>query len=327
MSSSEPPFMLELTSMGGDTVATLGPEDDNVELRQWSSWLRVRSDVTGFVPPAFDPDDDTTGFVPPVFEKDGLALLSIVRGADSLPGSTIGLFYARIYADELERLRSTIEGTPWLDLPRPVGGDFNANTITIDYRRGAKLIKRSFNARNGNFIEAIAPLWELLHATAERANKTAANSLKLTLDSTTEPDHPLDLHLTLRLTARGIGPIALTDPRLGRCSVGIGEQSSDDASARPQNWVELAIPEPEPDDPTTVILRPNKSFEWQLRYRVPKPGRYLIHASWQDYGGPIEPVPRQTPFMPLPTRGPSALGSGPYPIRGALFATKRIDLE
>jgi hypothetical protein len=319
--------MLELTSMGGEVVNTLGPEDGNMQLREWSSWLRVRSDITGFVAPAFDPDDEMTSFVPPVFEKDGLALLSLVRGADSLPGSTIGLFYARIYADELERLRTTIEGTPWLDLPRPVGGDFNANTITINYQRGTRLIRRSFNARNGNFIAAIAPLWELLHATADRANKTAANSLKLLLDVTPESDDSLELLVTLRLTARGIGPLALTDPRLGRLRVGIGEQSIDNPLARPRNWAELPIPAPESGDPRTVILRPNKSLEWQLNCRVPKPGRYAIRASWQDYGGPLEPPSGQTAFMPLPTRGRSTLGSGPYPIRGALFASKILDLE
>lgn len=327
MSDSESPFMLELTSVGGDVMGTLGPEDGNMDLRQWSSWLRVRSDVTGFVAPAFDPDDDTTGFVPPVFEKDGLALLSFVRDADSLPNSTIGLFYARIYTDELEKLRSTVEGTPWLDLPRPDRGDFNANTITINYQRGAKLIRRSFNARNGNVIEAIAPLWELLHATADRANKTAANTMKLTLDVTRESEDSLELHLALRLTAHGIGPIALTDPRLGRLRVGIGEHAIDNPLSRPRNWTELAIPAPEPGDPTTVILRPNESLEWQVGCRVPKPGCYSIQASWQDYAGPLEPPPGQTPLMPLPTRGPSMLGSGPYPIRGALFASKRIDLK
>ena len=330
MSESESPFLLELTSMGGRTVGTLGPEDGDLELREWTSWLRVRSDITGFVVPAFDPDDETTGFVPPVFEKDGLALLSVVRGPDSLPGSTIGLFHARIYAEELERLRTTIEDTPWADLPRPVGGDIGANTITINYERGTKLIRRSFNARSGNFIEAIAPLWQLLQATTDRANKSAANSLKLTLEATTEPAHPLELLLTIRLTARGIGPLVLTDPRLGdppRLRVGIGEQPIDNPLARAQNWVELPVPASETAGSTALVLRPNKSLEWQLRWRAPKPGHYLIRASWLDYSGPMEPVPAQTPFMPLPSSGPSALGSGPYPIRGALFATRVIDLQ
>jgi hypothetical protein len=333
MNESESAFTLELTSMGGAAVATLGPEDGNHPLREWTSWLRVRSDITGFVAPTIGPDDEFTGFVPPVFEKDGLALLSLVRGPDSLSGSTIGLFHARLPADDLEKLRATVEDTPWVDLPRPVGGDFNAATITINYQRGTKLIRRSFNARSGNFIEAIAPLWQLLDTIADRANKSAANSLTLALHTEIDPDDPLALHLTLRLHARGIGPIALTDPQLPtpageqpRLRVRIGEQPIDNPLARAQNWVELPIPALELGDPHTVVLRPNRSLEWPLRWRAPKPGHYLIDASWHDYRGPVEPAPQQTPFMPLPARGPSTLGSGPYPIRGALFATRVIDL-
>lgn len=323
MSETESAFLLELTSMAGAATGTLTPEDGNLTLREWTSWLRVRSDITGFVAPTINPDDEYTGFVPPVFEKDGLALLSLVRGPDSLSGATIGLFHARLSAEELERLRATIEGTPWVSLPHPVGGDFSAPTITIKYQRGTKLIQRSFNAHSGNFIGAIAPLWELLHTIGDRANKSAANSLMLSLDTAIEPDDSLALRLTLRLRARGIGPVALTDPRLpDRLRVAIGEQPL----AHPQTWVELPIPSPETGAAQTVVINPNRSLQWSLNWRAPKPGLYLIRASWRDYQGPIEPAPGQTPFMPLPTRGPSTLGSGPYPIRGALFATRVIDL-
>lgn len=333
-SRPESAFVLDLTSMAGATVSELSPADGNLELREWTSWLRIRSDITGFVAPTIQPnDDELTGFVPPAFEDDGLALLTLVRGPDSLDDASIGLFHARLDASELEQVRATVEATPWVSLPRPVGGDFNAATITINYHRGAKLIRRSFNGRSGNFIEAIAPLWQLLHKIAERANKSAASSLTLTLDSKVDPADPLQLNMTLRLRARGIGHVVLTDPRQvapagqpPRLRVGIGEQPIDNQLARPQNWVELPMPPLEPDAPQIVVLRPNASLEWPLQWRAPKPGHYLIRASWHDYGGPIQPALGQTPFMPLPTRGPSSLGSGPYPIRGALFASRVVDV-
>jgi hypothetical protein len=334
MSTSESAFVLDLTSTAGRLVSELPASEGSVALHEWSSWLRVRSDITGFVPPTINPaDDELTGFVPPAFEDDGLALLTLVRGADSLDGAAIGLFHARLDAQELAQLQATVEGTPWLDLPRPVGGDFNAATISINYQRGSKLIRRSFNERNGNFIEAIAPLWLLLHKVADRANKVAASSLTLTLDAKGDPADPLLLRLTLRLRARGIGHVVLTDPRLptpagapARLRVGIGEQPIDNPLARPQNWFELPLPALEPGAPHTVVLRPNGMLEWTLEWRAPNAGHYLVRASWNDYGGPVEPTLGQTPFMPLPIRGPSSLGSGPYPIRGALFASRVLDL-
>jgi hypothetical protein len=79
-------------------------------------------------------------------------------------------------------------------------------------------------------------------------------------------------------------------------------------------------------EPLAIVSHTPEALDHESLQRLdwPKPGRYLIQALWQDYLGPVEPVPGQTPFMPLPRTGPSQLGSGPSAIRGAMFATEFI---
>lgn len=334
MSTHEPPFILDLTATRGQPMATLSPDEDQLELREWTTWLRIRSDITGFVAPMIDPDtDDLTGFVPPAFEADGLALLAIARNMDDLSGEAIGLFHARLDPQELDTLRSTIEATPWLDLPRPAGGYYGAPALTIHYQCGTKQITRAFSAASNNFMEAIAPLWRLIDKAMMRACKTAASTATLELELEPQPDDPLAVSLRLRLRARGVGHVVLNDPQLPvaagqrpRLRVRVGELDAQCPDADPATFIELPIPtRSEPESPT-LLLSPNRRHELRLSWRAPKPGRYLVQALWQDYLGPVEPVPGQTPFMPLPRTGPSQLGSGPYAIRGAMLATEFITL-
>jgi hypothetical protein len=332
-------FVLDLFSTNGPVLVQLPEHEGGLALREHTTWLRIRSDITGFVPPTLDPEDDElTGFVPPVFERDGLALLVNVRDHADLSGRSVGLFHARLTAEELDQLRAAIEGTPWAELPRPIGGDFNAPKLSLAYERGNVLIRRSFNARSSNFIEAITPVWRLIDRYLVRARKSPATTLELTVDAAARDDEdpsadPLALTLDLTLRVRGIGHAVVTDPRLParegdppRLRVRIGELVSPNPHARPRGWVELDIPPPPAGAPSTRVLRPHARVRTSLSWVAPRPGRYLVEASWQDYRGPLESVPGQTPLMPLPAHGPSSLGSGPYPIRGAVFARREIEL-
>lgn len=335
MTTGESHFILDLTATRGRPVATLSPSEDNFELREWTTWLRIRSDVTGFLSPTISTEDDElTGFVPPAFEDDGLALMAISRSMDDVPGEGIGLFHARLLPDEIDKLRDTMEATPWLDLPRPAGGHYRSPTLTITYQRGIKQIQRSFSAASSNFFEAIAPLWRLIDRAMMRAHKTAASTALLELELTRQPSDPLELGIKLRLRARGVGHIVLADPRLPaadrqppRLRVRVGELDPTWPDADPATTIELAVPTMLPEhEPHTLLLRPNARLEVNLNWRASRPGLYLIEACWQDYLGPAEPAPGQTPFMPLPRMGPSQLGSGPYPIRGAMFASRVVNL-
>ena len=319
------PFILDFSSSSGSKVAGM---------HKWHSHLRIRSDITGFVPPTINPEDDElTGFVPPVFEEDGLALLTVTRNGQDLPGDAVGLYHARINAEELETLRAAVEGTQWAQLPRPSGGDFNLPHLRIAYEREGLLIDRSFNAGNSEFIEAISPLWQRLDACLERAMKSAASTLQLSLTATPDEQDPLLLELELVLRARGIGHIVLNEPLLPpgpghapRLRLRVGQQLTDNPIARLANQTELPLPAPPEHAAPTMVLRPNRRVRIKLPWRAPEPGRYVFDAVWEDYAGPVAPAHGQTPFMPLPRTGPSALGSGPYPVRGALFAQARFEL-
>jgi hypothetical protein len=331
MSADRPPFLLDLFSINGRRLLRLAKPDGDIALHEWTSWLRIRSDITGFVPPTIGPDDELTGFVPPAFEEDGLGVLAVTRDSADLPERAIGLYHGRLNADEIEQLRHTVEQTPWPDLPRPVGGDFNAPNLAIHYESGPLLIRRGFNARSGNFIEAIAPLWTLLDKILTRVNKSAAATLEAKLEVQADPDNPLRQTIGLTLRNRGVGHVVFTDPRVltsegtpPRLLVRVGELTSSNPHSPPHQWTTLPIPLPPADAPRSVVLRPHARFELSLPWLAAKPGAYLVRAAWQDYAGPIEAVPGQTPFMPVPARGLSALGSGPYPIRGAVFAARRV---
>lgn len=322
------PFILDFSSSSGPKIAGA---------HKWRSHLRIRSDITGFVPPTIDPEDDElTGFVPPVFEHDGLALLTVTRSGQDLPGDAVGLYHARITSEELDTLRAAVEGTPWAQLPRPVGGHLNLPHLRIAYEREGLLIERGFNAGNDAFIAAIAPLWQRLDACLARAMKSAASTLELSLSAKVDEQDPLQLELELVLRARGIGHVVINDPRLPAASghaprlrLRVGKQVSDNPIARLANPSELRLPGPAEGDQAapTMVLRPNRRVRVKLPWRAPGPGRYVFDAAWEDYAGPVVAAHGQTPFMPLPRTGPSSLGSGPYPVRGALFAQARVELE
>jgi hypothetical protein len=316
-------FRFDLRSIAGPRRTSLSADQAEIEIREWTSWLRVRSDVTGFVAPAGDPDDDDyTGFVPPIFEEDGLALLVVCRPQGDCEGEPIGLFHGRIEREPLERLRATIEGTPWSELPRPIGGHVTAPTLELRHERDRLLIQRSINARSGNVREAIAPLMTVVESTLDRVRKGEAATLRLGVEV-----EPQTVRVTLR--NRGLGAIVLTDPRVPRegtprLELRIGELTSPIPGVEPRTWTTLPLPPLPEHAPRSLIIGGNRRFVLELPWTAPKPGRYLIRAKWEDYEGPIDPVAGQTPFMPLPERGRSYLGSGPYPIRGANLASRRF---
>jgi hypothetical protein len=333
MTADRQPFLLDLFSTNGRPLLQLVKPDGGIALHEWTSWLRIRSDITGFVPPTLGANDELTGFVPPAFEEDGLAVLAITRDSGDIVERPIGLYHGRLDAEELEQVRRAVEQTPWRSLPKPIGGDFNAPNLRIHYERGELLIRRGFNAHSSNFIEAIAPLWALLDKILTRVNKSAAATLEAKLDNVPDAEDPLRQTLRLTLRNRGVGHVVFTDPRIltsegatPRLLVRVGELTSTNPHSPPHRWTLLPIPLVPEAEPRSVVLRPHGRFELSLPWVATKPGTYLVRAAWHDYAGPIEAVPGQTPFMPVPAVGLSALGSGPYPIRGSVFAAKRVVL-
>ncbi|MCA9699608.1 MAG: hypothetical protein KC431_18925 [Myxococcales bacterium] len=315
-----PAFTLDLVADQGETLAKV----DGQPLHAWTSWLRIRSDVTGFVPPSYSPaDDELTGFVPPVFEDDGIAVLVHGRDHQDLDRRGVGLFHARLELAALEALHAAVTRISWAALPRPIGYDVHASQLRLRYACDRTLIDRSFNARSANFITALGPLWPMLEDIGARAMRGPSGTLEPGLVISADPEEPLRLTLRAELRNRSIGPVVLNDPRLRRpgdaarleLSIGPAVPGRDDLL--PRQWTTLTVPALPDDAPEVVVLAARKRWSVELPWVAPAPGRYLARMRWSDYGGPVSPAPAQVPWMPVPETGLSFVGSGPYPVRGS----------
>lgn len=328
------PFLLDLRSTNGRPLASIEDGDGGeITLHEWMSWLRIRSDVTGFVAPMISPDDDEiTGFVPPVFEDDGIAVIVHLRDHQELGNRAIGLHHARLEVTELESVRDAVARVNWARLPRPLGGDFNAPDFVLRYACGNLVINRRFNAKSGDFIEAIAPLWRLLDKLMMRTMRGASGTLEPALDLRVEPGDPRRCTVRVGLRNRSIGPVAITDPRVPtasgtrRLGLGIGECVVDRDDVSPFATTTLELPSLPEDAPRSVMIASRRRWEIALPWTAPKPGRYELSMRWLDYDGPLDALPGQTPLMPVPKQGPSFVGSGPYPVRGCCRAALRFEI-
>lgn len=326
------PFLLDLRATTGlPTIEVDDGDGGALQLHEGTTWLRIRSDVTGFVAPTISPEDDEiTGFVPPVFEDDGLAVLVHMRDHQDLEDQTVGLFHARLDPDELESLRAAVVAIEWARVPKPVGGDRYAPQMTLRYTSGKLQINRGFNATSGNFIEAIAPLWNLLDKHTTRTRKSASGTLESLLDVIETPEDPRHRTFRVGLRNRSIGPVAFTDPRVPtpagprRLEVRVGECTNEREWISPYAWTTVELPQLPADAPRTVMVASRRRWELELPWVAPKPGRYEVQARWRDYDGPLDTLAGQTPLMPVPSEGPSFVGSGPYPIRGSCRAVGRF---
>jgi|SRR5690606_30902580 len=341
--TATPPFRLDFRSTNGRLAGPLQDADGGGDLFEYTTWLRVRSDVPGYVAPAAAPgDDDVTGFVPPVFMTDGLAVMTVARSHDDCGGKSIGMFRHGVGAEELEQLRRLVELTPWSELPRPVGGQFTAPQLELSYSSGEMMIQRKYNATCGEFRAAIRPLENALDELASRLMAHPISVLGLEGSAAPEPAEPegsdhWTIHMKLR--NRGMLPIVFTDPRIPqgaadphvldnqpRFELRIGEIESN-AGVPPSEWTVLPLPPVPADAPQSRVLAGGSCLELSVPWTAPRPGKFLLAATWQDYGGPIEAVAGQLPFMPLPESGSSALVGGPYPVRGATFANHVIEVS
>jgi hypothetical protein len=319
------PFLLDLRSINGDRITSVDDGDGGESaLYEWTTWLRIRSDVSGFVAPAVDEDDEFTGFVPPVFEDDGIAVLIHARDQVDMSDKAVGLHHVRLELAELQAIRKAVASIDWPRLPRPIGGDYSSPTIQLRYASGRSLIERSFSAGSGNFLEAISPLWKLLDKLLSRAMSGPSGTVEPILEAVRDDHDPRHFKLRVGLRNRSIGPVALNDPRLPTDSD--SPRLSIQTSDSPYEWTTLELPPLPEDAPRSLLLAPRKRWEIELPFMIPKPGRYEVRMRWRDYGGPIDPLPGQVPFMPVPSTGRSFVGSGPYPVRGSCRSALRFEV-
>jgi len=294
-------FRLDDHVMGGALMATTpGPHGRPLEIHEWMTWLRVRSD-----------------------EK--LGVLVVSRREGDLPGQPVGLYRRSLDERQLAALQQAIESLEWAKLPAPRGGQILANHFAIEYQRGDLLIQRQFNARNHEFIAAISPYMEAVAGVMNAIFERPAGLVQVVVEAAPDPSE-WERH-TLRLVIQnpGSGAIVITDPRVPAPASATGPRMylrvapANNGWSEP-SWALLPLPALPEGQPSTLVLPAGGRLEFTIDWRAPGPGSYYLQGAWIDYGGPLEPAPDQLPLIPIPEDEPVASMTGPYPVRGAAFA-------
>lgn len=284
------PFRLDVVSAGGRVMARAG----GVEVREWSSWLRVRSD-------------------------DARADLVITRHNGDLVDRPVGWFRDRLEADALARLQQAIDAIPWDELPPPQTTDVTANLLRIDYTDASRAVQRELSTSDGALLTAIAPLLEQLFAAmaAPLAHPKAAVAVAAEAGAKGKP-------LRLRLRNAGTEPVVLTDPRVP-AAAGEDPRARLMVAAAPgpmdmPSFTAIALPALPAGAPTVRRLAAGEALVIEVPWQPTLHGACVLQAIWSDYAGVEGERAGALPFMPEATDPPSA-AAGPYAVRGATFSS------
>lgn len=300
------PFRLDFRARGGERMASLpGPFDSTIEIVEYDTWLRVRSD-------------------------DELAVLVITRHNGDLVDRPVGMFRMHLDERQLAALQKAVEDTQWSKLPRPSRGDVTASQLEIDYKRGGRLVRRGFNARNREFIAAIWPLME--HVQELMGTLLTRPTAVLSVSAIVEPD-PADKQrrqVKLVLHNPGTASVVITDPRVepprgvaeprAALLVAPAPHETPGTMAVPPRFSTIALPPlPEGED-STRILAPGDKLEIVVPWQPSSPGAYIVQAVWNDYAGPPQESSDHLPPMPLPGDDEEPSTGTDFPLRGAAFS-------
>lgn len=254
-----------------------------------------------------------------VHGQSGRALMVLNRHNGDLIGKPVGLFAGQLPSQQVADIGAAVEGIKWGELPQPTKGDVNAPMLALDYSRGLKIIQRSFNARNLEFIRSITPVMK-------RVDELGSGLL-------TKPARAVEVSVTrsgkafkLAIKNVGSGPVMIADPRVAgsapgstRGSVSVAEEAvqTPGSFALPPIWGPIAL-QPLGNAPATITLAAGQTHEVETVPWSPpsSSGKYVVQGSWTDYLGPIVDPRDVMPFIPdVESADPK-----PYVIRGAAFS-------
>jgi hypothetical protein len=286
---------VDLVSTGGHAMARVG----ELELREWSSWLRIRGDLQR-------------------------AELALTRHAGDLVERPVGRFGQAIDAATLLRLQDAIAAIDWDALPEPLIADPTANMLMLELVLGERVIRREFSASAQAFMTAIWPVLEQLHAIMGMQLTAPIAALQVEVGVQEAVDaRQWSQWATLRLRNVGSEALVIADPRAPLDS--LGPRARFMIAAKPAN--DMQMPSWSPIDlpfnryvPEQHELTPGGELVIdQVFVQTAGPGSYLLQAIWQDYAGPREPPSDLLGFMPLPATGEPPRGR--YGVRGAAFSS------
>jgi hypothetical protein len=303
---NQEPFRLDFRVRGGERMASLpGPFKTVLEIHEYGTWLRVRSD-----------------------EK--LAMLVLTRHNGDLVERPVGLFRMRLDDRQIAALHGAVESTAWAKLPAPTRGDVTASQLGIDYKRGSLLIRREFNARSREFIAAIGPLMEQLHNTMITLLSRPAGVVAVSVSTAIDPADEQRRLLTMVIENPGSWPIVLTDPRVAkpehvavsraRLLIAPAPRETPGMMTVPPRWSPLEFPALAEGQDEIVVVPAGGKLELSLAWQPRGPGSYVVQGVWNDYGGPIRESADHLPIMPLAGDDEPPPTGAVYPVRGAAFS-------
>jgi hypothetical protein len=242
------------------------------------------------------------------------AMLVTTRRGDDTPGP-IGLFSTTLTREQTLALAAAVDGIKWNGLPDPAGGDISSAALSIDFSRGKKVIQRSFNSRNSDILDAIAPFMRKM--------------AEIETGLLTKPRRAVDIDVLrtvhgFKLVIRnvGSGPVILADPRtkvgstgLTRGTVSVAKREKDPNQFPTFNPVPI---QPLDAPPAPIVLAAGQAHEIETVAWTPSgPGNYFAMAKWEDYTGPAVDPKTVMPAIPDPE---NIDDPHPFVIRGALFS-------
>ncbi len=303
----EEPFRLDFRVQGGERMARLpGHFQTSIDLHEYSTWLRVRSD-------------------------EQLSMLVLTRHNGDLVERPVGLFRQRLDERQLAALRRAVESTAWTKLPTPGRGDVTASRLEIDYKRGSLLIRREFNARSREFLTAIAPLMEHLNALMVALLARPAGAIAVAVATKIDPADAERRLLRMSVENLGSWPVVITDPRVPPPSgvtlprayllVAPAPRETPGMMAVPPRWSRVEFPALAEGEDDLHVLAGGGRIVLAASWRPPHPGPFIVQGVWSDYAGPIRPAADHLQVMPLRGDDEPAPHGAAYPVRGSAFST------
>jgi hypothetical protein len=249
----------------------------------------------------------------------GRAVMVLNRhGGDTV--HPIGLFAATLPAVQVNAIATAVDGIKWSDLPRPRGGDVNAATLSLEYAQGSRIIQRTFNARNGEFLQALSPVMNQIDRLGSLLLGQPSRAVDVAVVRTTQG-------FKLVLRNLGTGPVMVADPRQpagasgvtrGKVEIAEREEATPGSFSAPPTFSPVPL-QPPGNAPQFVVLAPGQTFTVEtVAWTPPAPGKYFAQAEWQDYAGPTVNPKTVMPMIPDP--GASEGDARPYMIRGTVFS-------
>jgi hypothetical protein len=249
----------------------------------------------------------------------GRAVMAINRFHPNLP-KPIGLFADTLKRDARDALADSVAAIKWAELPPAKGGDVSGATLTIEFARGAQIIRRVFNSHNLELIQALGSVLSEIEKVEEQVMTRPLRALALGIKRTAAG---------FRVAWRNIGsgPLLIADPREPRSPGDPGTRGYVEVTALAPARPGWDPPLPKPIrlelEPATgalkpVTIAPGQALELDtVAWKPTAPGDHVADANWIDYAHPAVDVQAVMESVPDPNR---ADDGRPYLLRGGAFS-------